>query len=120
MAFKTYSCLLLLLVSGCAQNEMNFDSYGIQVLDLSKDNYVIIDKNGDTIVYNKIVKFCKKNKKIIGFRTYYEGDNSINSPEFTENLGYFELDLKSKRVEYYPEFEISRVDYVCRGETVIE
>ena len=114
------SFIVFLILSGCAGNEMNYEKYGIHIMDLSKDNYVIVDKNGDTIVYNKIVKFCKKNNKIIGFRIYFEGDNAIDAPEFRKNTGYFELNMINKSVYYNSEYGITEVNLACFGENIIE
>ncbi len=110
---------VVLMLCGCAQNEMNYEKYGVSVLDLSKDNYVIVDKNGDTLVYNQITTFCKKDDKIIGFRKYLAGDNSIDAPEFTQNTGYFELDLIKKSVTYRSELGIAEVASACTGEQIV-
>ena len=110
---------VFLILGGCAQNEIGYEKYGISILDLSKDNYVIVDKNGDTLVYNQITTFCKKNNKIIGFRKYLAGDNSIDAPQFTENTGYFELNLTKKSVTYRPELGVAEVISACAGEQIV-
>ena len=95
--------VMLLGVVSCGHGEQDLGN-GPKVVDFSSGNYGIISSSGEDIVLNKIEFYCKKESKVKGYRIHPGDDNALlEDPEFWENLGYFELDVPSRKVAYFPE-----------------
>jgi hypothetical protein len=110
---KLISVLLFFsIIVGCTKYDYKFRN-GLQAVDLSSGNYTIIRNEGEIIVYPRILKFCKIGNNIIGFRVDSKGDNSDGGPEFTNNLGYFELNVDSLNVKIFEDRTLEDLKKRC-------
>lgn len=103
-----------LLVSGCVNHREDI-GYGLNFIDLSYQNYAIIDGEGSFIVYPRIFQYCKIGQTIHGFRVDPKGDNSDGSKPFISNLGYFELDVRTRATIWQPRLSLREFQSICGG-----
>ena len=87
---------------------------GLEVVDLSSENYAIVNEDGMFVVFPKIKHFCVKDGKIVGYRIDPQGDNSNQSEPFVTNLGYFKVDIKSRIVMYDSKISEESVILTCK------
>lgn len=104
--------IIFIFMTSCGRDS-EYIGNGLKVIDLSSKNFAIT--HGYSIVVpNKIIFYCKNEFTVKGFRVDPKDDNAIpDDPDFTENLGYFELDIKSLKVTHFPDVNIVQARKKC-------
>lgn len=86
---KAFIVMFSLFIVGCKENERDL-SNGLRLVEVSKGNSAIIDARGGLVVYPNVRDVKLARGLIMGRREMPE-DNSNNSPEFNDGIGYFIL-----------------------------